>query len=98
MQQEKGKAEGVKMEKAQKELSTKMYKYVNKKHPATTCDLHGQQVKYALEIVDDFVKKNKGNKEVIIIYGAGNHSGKGMYVCVCVCVCMNFYVNEFSLI
>lgn len=76
----KGKAEGDKMHKAQKDMSVDIYNYVNKKHgKPDTCDLHGQQVKFAIIRLEEFFNKVKSQhiKKVNIIYGAGNHSDKG---------------------
>ncbi|KNC78905.1 hypothetical protein SARC_08681 [Sphaeroforma arctica JP610] len=72
----KGKEQGKLMEEAKRKASRAMFKKVNADHPEGTCDLHGQQVEPAMNLLESFIAdmKAKGLKEVTIITGAGNHS------------------------
>eukprot|EP01114_Cavostelium_apophysatum_P015460 TRINITY_DN4207_c0_g3_i2.p1 TRINITY_DN4207_c0_g3~~TRINITY_DN4207_c0_g3_i2.p1 ORF type:complete len:305 (+),score=84.91 TRINITY_DN4207_c0_g3_i2:232-1146(+) len=67
------------MEELQKKASTEIFESLNKQYKdGTTIDLHGLHVETALQFLEERINslRSKGVKELLIIYGAGNHSKK----------------------
>ncbi|KAL9658520.1 hypothetical protein ABK040_006059 [Willaertia magna] len=76
---EEGKKHQQQMQLYQKESAQKMFQYINSGNDITIIDLHGQYTNFALEFLKERVelfRKKNIKKELQIIVGAGNHSGK----------------------
>jgi len=77
---EKAKGETAKMEEAQDKAAREVFDKVNKGKGITAIDLHGQQVKPAMKLLEErlatLAAKHPDVKELSVITGAGNHSGK----------------------
>ncbi|ELR13492.1 Smr domain containing protein, partial [Acanthamoeba castellanii str. Neff] len=77
---EKAKGETAKMEEAQDKAAREVFDKVNKGKGIAAIDLHGQQVKPAMKLLEErlatLAAKHPDVKELSVITGAGNHSGK----------------------
>jgi len=76
---EKAKQETNKMEDLQKQTSTEIFNKLNKGYTDDlTIDLHGLHVETAIEFLEERINKlkNEGKTNLVVIYGAGNHSDK----------------------
>jgi Domain of unknown function (DUF1771) len=71
---EQAKSEGELMEKANREASDKTFANRNRDNAKDTIDLHGQQLKPALAIIERHLDAGKKGQTLTVIYGAGNHS------------------------
>jgi len=73
---EEGKQHQEQMKKYQKESADTMFETLNKEKGELEIDLHGQYVDFAMEFLLKRIEtlRNKGIKQLTIIYGAGNHS------------------------
>jgi hypothetical protein len=78
---EKAKAETEKMEKAQFEAAHAIFDQINSRHGIDVIDLHGQQVRPALQLLqerlDIISRSHPGVSKLDVITGAGNHSTEG---------------------
>jgi len=78
---EMAKEQTKKMEELQREASNEIFNKLNKDYKdGLTIDLHGLHVETAIEFLGERIEKLKkeGKTNLLVIYGAGNHSDKNV--------------------